>query len=1293
MCISTFTSLCMAGSAIAQQKVDPDQEAVKASQQVQTKVAPSANNATGVVGQANQTHSINSATGNVFMKNPPKSSAGGPMVQRGGIAGGPQAADVCANAPTVGEGTFDYDLNGASNDWAGSCGATGSAQDVWFRYVPSGSGTATASTCGLTTGDSVLAALASCSGPEIVCVDDFCGLQTQISFAVTAGEDYYIRIADFAGGVHAGQIAIALAGGGGPGNDECANATVVTDGIHNFDNTIATGSDITSCAFSDTKDVWFDYTATSTGTMFVQTCSLAFFDTTLALFDSCGGAELACNDDACGLQSRVTLAVTQGQNVKIRVAGYNNQGGSGQFEVGIQQPCTTVQCPPNAAPEGEDCGSDANGGCNSIPPIYGSIPCGGAVCGTIWAAGGTRDTDWYRFSLCVDSTVTWEVTSEAPAVLFILNDNCSNIQLLAQGEAPACGTGSASTFLTAGSYVAFIATGSLSGGIFDGFPCGTDNDYYGTLTYDCTVLDSGACCLPAGGCENVPNAARCAELGGTFTQCLNCSQVFCPCTLTCPPGALDEGEGCGGDTNGGCNAIGTPVTPLECGQTVCGSAWASGGTRDTDWYEFRVCVDSQVTWTAESELPLVLFILNADCAVIQLLAQGEALACQGPGSASTFLPAGVYRAFVATGSLSGGIFDGFPCGDSNDYVATLTYDCTVIDQGRCCLPDGSCIDTNAANCAQQGGDFLQCASCAASPCPAGNDLCEDAIPIGDGIHDFSNIGASQDGPSNCGAMGSDVFFCYTASCTGRAFVTTCGLTTLDTVLSAYEGCDCFGNLLVCLDDFCGLQTRIEFPVVQGQQYLIQIGGFAGGQGAGQFEVGCNEPCVVECNGATPEGEDCGSDTNGGCNSTPNVFGSIACGGSVCGTVWASGGTRDTDWYDFTLAGPAIVSSTVESELPTVTFILSGVCPPAILAIGGNNGCDTPVPATIALGAGSYRLFVATGLPTGGGLFDGFPCDGVNNDYRVTLTCLGQGACCLEGNTCVVTTEADCAARGGDYQGDQTDCGGFSYTQSDCNNAFEDISGTGALGCVGDDCATDVAIGFDFSYFGALYSSVSVGSNGHLRFGAPATRFSNGAIPFADAYDNIICPLWDDWRTDQGGSLYTETRGTAPNRRFIAQWQNVTAFGNPSIIATFQAILFEGTNCIEFRYNGWMMNSPTIGIENADGTAGISVDPNTVAQDDCIQFCGESLNNPCEDPCAGFLLGDSDGSGAVNNFDIDAFVLAISNPPAYIAQFCGGDPQCWLCRNDLDGSTAVNNFDIDPFVDCLNNLPAPGQPCP
>jgi len=50
-------------------------------------------------------------------------------------------------------------------------------------------------------------------------------------------------------------------------------------------------------------------------------------------------------------------------------------------------------------------------------------------------------------------------------------------------------------------------------------------------------------------------------------------------------------------------------------------------------------------------------------------------------------------------------------------------------------------------------------------------------------------------------------------------------------------------------------------------------------------------------------------------------------------------------------------------------------------------------------------------------------------------------------------------------------------------------------------------------------------------------------------------------------------------------------------------------------------------------------------------------------------------GLVNNFDIDPFVLALSNPAGYAQAF----PDCDLRNGDINGDGVVNNFDIDPFV--------------
>jgi hypothetical protein len=63
---------------------------------------------------------------------------------------------------------------------------------------------------------------------------------------------------------------------------------------------------------------------------------------------------------------------------------------------------------------------------------------------------------------------------------------------------------------------------------------------------------------------------------------------------------------------------------------------------------------------------------------------------------------------------------------------------------------------------------------------------------------------------------------------------------------------------------------------------------------------------------------------------------------------------------------------------------------------------------------------------------------------------------------------------------------------------------------------------------------------------------------------------------------------------------------------------------------------------------------------------------------GGLRGDTNCDGAVNNFDISPFVLAVSNPAAYALVY----PGCSLANADINGDGAVNNFDITPFVALL-----------
>ncbi len=86
-----------------------------------------------------------------------------------------------------------------------------------------------------------------------------------------------------------------------------------------------------------------------------------------------------------------------------------------------------------------------------------------------------------------------------------------------------------------------------------------------------------------------------------------------------------------------------------------------------------------------------------------------------------------------------------------------------------------------------------------------------------------------------------------------------------------------------------------------------------------------------------------------------------------------------------------------------------------------------------------------------------------------------------------------------------------------------------------------------------------------------------------------------------------------------------------------------------------------------------------------------------DPCGGNLLGDANCDGVISvtpsevDFDdLDAFVLAVADPGAYIAMF----PACSaLCTCDIDGDGRVTVFDIDAFEALLPDAPpsAGGSP--
>ncbi len=115
----------------------------------------------------------------------------------------------------------------------------------------------------------------------------------------------------------------------GQGGDECSTATVITgNGPHSYDQTVATPSaDLSLGCSVMNADVWFAWTASQTVDHLLSACG-ASHDTMIAVFDSCGGTEIACNDDSCGLQSELSFAAVSGTTYYLRIGTYGTVPGN-----------------------------------------------------------------------------------------------------------------------------------------------------------------------------------------------------------------------------------------------------------------------------------------------------------------------------------------------------------------------------------------------------------------------------------------------------------------------------------------------------------------------------------------------------------------------------------------------------------------------------------------------------------------------------------------------------------------------------------------------------------------------------------------------------------------------------------------------------------------------------------------------------------------------------------------------------------------------------------------------------
>jgi hypothetical protein len=831
-----------------------------------------------------------------------------------GLAGlaSAQGTDSCAT-PTVvaGFGSFPVDNSAAAagNDALPGCASIG--RDVWFTWNAPSSGSVTVATCGGLSIDTVLGVYNgnTCpGGASIACSDDACGLQSSATFTAVAGQDYVFQIGAFGTGSGASGTFSISGPPVPPANDECSAASAISGtGLFPFTTVNATtgsqGQAEALCNFFSftgiARDVWFNWTAPSTGVATVATCAQAAYDTKIAVYGGAGcptGSALACNDDACALQSSVQFACVAGQVYSIQVGSYPGGGGSsgaGNLNITVGAPTLKLSQLYGAggnisAPTRQDYIEVYNPG-----PV--AVPLSG------WSVQ-------YASSAGTFSALN---TTALPAVTlgvgrYLLVQQAAGTSLVA-GQVPDLPTPDATGTIAMAADNFKVALVSSTTPLPTGTPTYAGNptlvDFVGTGTANWNDAS-------ANGVAHV--AANNAPAGATAYALLrvNCGAGDTNVSRDDWAVAFPTARNTATAANAGLSVVGTalPLTPRE-GDTVRLTVTPFACSSSAPAYGATVTVDA--TALGGGPTAMVDNGTAGDEVANDGIYTALVTAGAGTGGATRVLPV-----TVTSGPNSGGghlaVFVTLPASPANDNCSTAT---------------------------PLSGPFPIVASGTLAGATAeSNPLVTAASAPTNGMSSRRGVWYSVAGTGNTMTAG----LCATAP----AF---------DSVLLVFAG-TCDGLTVIATGDdngpaCTGTQASAAWCSQLGANYLIWVAPFATGAAAQPLitlTVSDGAPCTTAlpatiCSGVagpyTEAEAGYGPHTNDGCSSSPNRFTDIAEPGPtpvvIRGTARGMIGNRDVDYYRFlaTASGPIqmtldTLGSQAQAQLHTLSA--GGACPSTLV---------------------------------------------------------------------------------------------------------------------------------------------------------------------------------------------------------------------------------------------------------------------------------------------------------------------------------------------------------------------------
>lgn len=169
---------------------------------------------------------------------------------------------------------------------------------------------------------------------------------------------------------------------------------------------------------------------------------------------------------------------------------------------------------------------------------------------------------------------------------------------------------------------------------------------------------------------------------------------------------------------------------------------------------------------------------------------------------------------------------------------------------------------------------------------------------------------------------------------------------------------------------------------------------------------------------------------------------------------------------------------------------------------------------------------------------------------------------------------------------------FGYQGNDIASNLRNVSTSGTTVSLSDEqMSSAINIGFAFSFYGTSFTQLFVSSNGFLDFdgGNPSIGLPESVPGGGSIGGGIIGGLLRDHDPSQGGTVAYQTLGSPGSRQFVLGFYGVPQFGT-SAVSTFEMILHEGSNNIEFQYGtiSNFANTTSVGLEAPGSDTGLAI---------------------------------------------------------------------------------------------------------